>query len=244
MNPLTLLPLLAAVAMAAPGVLLAQPGLLNVPLTRTIHYQNTPVVTGYQQTILKPALSHAQLGLSGIAIARQIPELPPVADVPAIVPNNTTPAPGPPADVPGPPADVPGVPTVPGAPGAPGAPGGGGGENSTESGDQGGGGVVPPIPGVPGVLLNNANLVQLVNPIQLSAVAPQTLQVAAVRAAQAGDFEPLVTKEKVLAPVRTHTQITPQLTQIQPEISVRRIVHDVPVIQQYAAIPQNIQYVL
>jgi len=223
MNPLTLLPLLAAVAVAAPGVtfLAAQPGLINVPLTRTIHYQNTPVVTGYQQTILKPALAHAPLAYSGIAVARQIPDLPtnpaPPADVPAIVPNNTNPAP---------PADLP---QIPGAPGQ---------DNNGTGSDQGG--AIPPIPGVPGVFLNNANLLQVVNPIQLSAV-PQTLQVAQVaqvRAAQAGDFEPLVTKERVLAPVRTHTQITPQLTQIQPEITYRRVIQDVPVIQQFAAVQQ------
>jgi len=51
----------------------------------------------------------------------------------------------------------------------------------------------------------------------------------ALRAAQAGDFGPLVTKEHVLAPVRTHTQITPQITQVQPEVTVRKVIHDVPV---------------
>lgn len=68
------------------------------------------------------------------------------------------------------------------------------------------------------------------------------LQVA-VRAAQAGDFEPLVTKEKVLAPTRVHTQVTPQLTQVVPEVTVRKIVHDVPVAVQGPVVHQVVQQV-
>jgi hypothetical protein len=62
------------------------------------------------------------------------------------------------------------------------------------------------------------------------AAAPHHHQVVAIaRAPQAGDFGPLVTKEAVLAPVRTHTHITPQVTQVQPEVTVRKVVQNVDV---------------
>ena len=40
--------------------------------------------------------------------------------------------------------------------------------------------------------------------------------------------------KQVLAPVRTHTSVTPQLTQVQPEVTVRKVIHDVPVAQPVA----------
>jgi hypothetical protein len=288
MNPLTLLPLLA-VAMAAPGVLLQQgvvaPGAVTytsgsllahqvqVPLTQTVHYENRPVVTGYQTSVIKPAIATAPL-IQGLnpAFLRQLPELtppPPPADLPGGItppPQNGTNPIMPPADLPGgitppsqngtnpimPPADTPTLPPFPGAPTTTQAPGTG---NETSS-DQGGQQPQIPIPGSPIIaggqvaLLGANNVFQLPLAPQLvqqpiaqaiaqpsadaivvearSAVAP-AVQVAAVRAAQAGDFEPLVTKEQVLAPVRTNTQITPQVTQIQPEVTVRRVIQEVPV---------------
>lgn len=286
------MPLLAAVALAAPGahVYLQQPALTyQVPLTQTVHYENRPVVAGYQTTVVKPALHSAPLALSGIqhyAYARQIPGLEPPADSPITPPpTNSTPI----GDAPTPPpfGDAPTLPPLTPPTSAPPS------ENGT-SGDQGGNNPQIPIPGSP---ILGGSVVQLVNPAQLSALAvPQAVavqpsvvqanaipvscediqlnsnkshnflfschviitvrkmhvfkcssinfsQVATVRAAQAGDFGPLVTQEKVLAPGRVNTQITPQLTQIQPEITVRRIVHDVPVaspvaIQQTQFLPQ------
>ncbi|CAL8133822.1 unnamed protein product [Orchesella dallaii] len=168
MNPLTILPLLA-VAMAAPGVLLqsgvVSPGAVTytsgsllaqtvqVPLTKTIHYENRPVVTGYQTSVIKPAIAAA-----------------PVISVPQSV-------------------------------------------------------VLQQQPIAQVAQSNDAIVVEARSAVP---VAP-AVQVATVRAAQAGDFGPLVTKEKVLAPVRAHTQITPQVTQIQPEVTVRRVVQEVPV---------------
>jgi hypothetical protein len=251
MNPLTFLPLLVAAALAAPGahVYLQQPALTySVPLTQTVHYENRPVVAGYQTTVVKPALHSAPLALSGIqhyAFARQIPGLEPPADSPITPPpTNSTPI----GDAPTPPpfGDAPTLPPLTPPTSAPPS------ENGT-SGDQGGNNPQIPIPGSP---ILGGSVVQLVNPAQLSALAvpqavavqPSVVQanaipVATVRAAQAGDFGPLVTQEKVLAPGRVNTQITPQLTQIQPEITVRRIVHDVPVaspvaIQQAQFLPQ------
>ncbi|ODN03472.1 hypothetical protein Ocin01_03197, partial [Orchesella cincta] len=279
MNPLTILPLLA-LAMAAPGVQVLQSGVLapgavtytsgsllaqtvQVPLTKTVHYENRPVVTGYQTSVIKPAIASAPV-ISGYnpAYLRQLPELtppPPPADLPTFAPINGTnppadfPQPTPPADFPTP---IPGLtpPTTTAAPG---------GENTNgSSSDQGGQQPQIPIPGSPIVVgggsLLNTNLFQLplsVVPqsvvLQQQAIAQPAadaivvearsavpvapaVQVAQVRAAQAGDFEPLVTKEKVLAPVRAHTQITPQVTQIQPEVTVRRVIQEVPVAQPVA----------
>ena len=38
-----------------------------------------------------------------------------------------------------------------------------------------------------------------------------------------------VTQEKILAPVRTHTQITPRVTRIEPELQVNKVPVDVPI---------------
>lgn len=39
-----------------------------------------------------------------------------------------------------------------------------------------------------------------------------------------------------------HTEITPQVTQVQPEVTVRKVIHDVPVAQP-VAIQTPVQYV-
>jgi len=72
-------------------------------------------------------------------------------------------------------------------------------------------------------------------PAPLAVAAPAPILVKD----EAALYEPLVTKEKVLAPVRSHQVITPQVTHVQPEVTVRKVITDVPV-QQVVGVNQPI----
>jgi hypothetical protein len=185
MNPLVLLPLLAAAVVAAPGgiALNALPvqtiqtvQQYQVPLQQTVHYESRPVVTGYSSTILKPSI--VQQTVAQPLLAQQVVSAPVVQQniVQARVAQPVVQAVAAPAQI----------------------------------------AVAQPV-------------VRAVQPVAV-AQAP-VVQVAQVRAAQAADYEPLVTKEQVLAPVRQNTVVTPQVTQVQPELQVRRVPIDVPVAQ-------------
>jgi len=80
-------------------------------------------------------------------------------------------------------------------------------------------------------------------PQPVAVAAPAPLAVAAPAPILVKDeaalYEPLVTKEKVLAPVRSHQVITPQVTHVQPEVTVRKVITDVPV-QQVVGVNQPI----
>lgn len=202
----TLLPLLAAAAMAAPGVLLASnPGAITltapalqyqVPLTQTVHYENRPVVTGYQTTVVKPAIASAPviapLAVSGITSNIAIRQLPEFTPPPT---NSTTPPPI---------GDAPTLPPLTPPTQAPPS------ENGT-SGDQGGQQPPIPIPGIPGGF---ANLFQIVNPTQLqfssvaipqqSVVVQQAAPVAAPVAAPAPVADAVVVEARA-APVPVQT---------------------------------------
>jgi hypothetical protein len=267
MNPLVLLPLLAAAVVAAPGgiALNALPvqhiqtvQQVQVPLQQTVHYESRPVVTGYSSTILKPSIVQqtvaqpllAQQVVSGLNLRQFEPPAFPPLEPPMGLPNNT-------ADYP----QFPGIPTQP--------PAGNSSDNPTPT--------LPPPPAFPTPSQSTPVFYQLNNPYSqfvapvvqqqivqarvaqpvvqavaapaqiavaqpyygyqqvVQAVQPvvqaPVVQVAQVRAAQAGDFGPLVTKEQVLAPVRQNTVVTPQVTQVQPELQVRRVPIDVPVAQ-------------
>jgi hypothetical protein len=300
MNTLILLPLLAAACVAAPGGIFrsdlinggfVQTGLpvggaitysavqpvvqqvqVQVPVTKTVHYETKPVVTGYSTSIIKPAIATG-FAAAPVAVQGELRQLPPLPSFPGFPPTNGT------ADAPAfpslPGADSPQFPALPSFPSFPSAPTTPapttpppGGENTNETG----GSSYQQFQTLPvqqsydfvPYLSNPHNLLSVAQhtfvqpqPAQVAvaqdavvvearsapiaapiAVAPAPIQVAqpvvALRAAQAGDFGPLVTQEKVLAPVRSHTQITPQVTQIQPEVSVRKVIHDVPVAQPIA----------
>lgn len=180
----TLLPLLALAA-AAPGAHVLAPATtlltqqhvahVQVPLTQHVHYESRPVVTGYQSTVIKPALAAAHTpviaGLSPAFIhARQI-------DVPADLPTSTPGIPGQPTPAPdnstssttqSPIGDAP-VPPIGDLPTNPPVqpPIGGGGENGTGSDNP------LPVPGIP----LNAQFIQLSNPsVPVSVAAPVALQ--------------------------------------------------------------------
>jgi len=216
MNPLVILPLLAAACLAAPapgnlvqsgviglgGLTLAQPQLtqltysapavahVQVPLTKTVHYETKPVVTGYSTSIIKPAIASGVVAAPALAYAPQQQVL--VQEQKAIVAQ---------------PAQV-----------------------AVQAPAQDA--VVVEARSAAPIALAQPQLTLSAAPVVQQQVVQQ--QLVSVRAAQAGDFGPLVTKEKVLAPVRTHTQITPQVTQIQPEVTVRKVIQEVNVAQPIA----------
>jgi len=46
-----------AIAPAATYTVAAAPAVVSVPLQKTVHYENRPVVTGYSTSIIKPAIA-------------------------------------------------------------------------------------------------------------------------------------------------------------------------------------------
>ena len=73
-------------------------------------------------------------------------------------------------------------------------------------------------------------------PVAVAAPAPVALNLAApVPAGDAPPFEELYTQEKVLAPVRANTKVTPQVTvQLPTKVNVEKVAVDVPVAAPYA----------
>ena len=73
-------------------------------------------------------------------------------------------------------------------------------------------------------------------PVAVAAPAPLALNLAApVPAGDAPPFEELYTQEKVLAPVRANTKVTPQVTvQLPTKVNVEKVAVDVPVAAPYA----------
>jgi len=198
MNPLVLLPLLAAAVVAAPGgiALNALPvqtiqtvQQYQVPLQQTVHYESRPVVTGYSSTILKPSI--VQQTVAQPLLAQQVVSAPVVQQ--NIVQARVA-------------------------------------QPVVQAYNYGYQQVAAPAQiAVAQPYYGYQQVVRAVQPVAV-AQAP-VVQVAQVRAAQAADYEPLVTKEQVLAPVRQNTVVTPQVTQVQPELQVRRVPIDVPVAQ-------------
>jgi len=239
MTPLALLPVLVVACMGAPapgGLLAATNPLVHhhhpvatyaaapaivhhqLPLTQTIHYETKPVVTGYQTTILKPALAThtiatpvlAQPAIVApapapvvVAEQRPVPIAPAVVQEPAPIPQEVVEAAPVQAD-----SDTAVI------------------ENPEF---RSAGAPAQPLPAGPA----HSTFVAA-SPGAYAAYAPVQHAPALVYSPQAPHFDHLVTRERVLAPVRTHTQITPQLTQIQPEVTVRKVIHDVPVAQPVA----------
>jgi hypothetical protein len=160
---------------------------VSVPVTKTVHYETKPVITGYSQQIIKPAIPYFEApALQAVSVQQHVVSAPAVQQVQQVQAVQQVAAPAVVADA--------------------------------------------------EIVEARAAAVPVAAPVvqqQVSVVAPQ---VVAVRAAQAGDFGPLVTKEQVLAPVRTHTQIIPQVTRVEPEVTVRKVVHNVdiaqPIVQQ------------
>jgi len=242
MNSLVLLPLLfVAVAYSAPapgGLLTATNPLVQphyavqaavapvaytqyvqqVPLTKTIHYETKPVVTGYQTTILKPAIAGfnapvVQPVVSAPAIVAPAPAAPVVVEQqPAVeVVEQPAPAPAPVAVQEPQPAEPAPAPVSDAA-------------DTVEIEN-------PEFRSAPAVEAV-ANPVAEVRTVAAAPVAtvPATVTGVSFLSAPLGAYpQPYVSQERVLAPVRTHTQITPQITQVQPEVTVRRVIHDVPV---------------
>jgi len=248
MNSLVVL-FLAAGAMAAPAphfvaaAPVAAPGFaytavapavaqVQVPITKTVHYETKPVVTGYSTSIIKPAVPDLVTpGFAPFSVAAVAPAQ--FAHVPAPAPATIVAGPAPVAQ---PAVDAEIVEARAEAPVA----------------------IAQPQP----VAIAQPQPVAIAQPQSVAIAQPQPVAVVAqpqpvaiaqpqvtfVRAAQAGDFGPLVTKEQVLAPVRTNTQITPQVVSVQPEVTVRKVIQDVPVsvpvVQQpvltYAAGPRVI----
>jgi len=267
---------LAAACVAAPGVLV-QNGLVGtapfaqtvyaaapavatvqVPVTKTVHYETKPVVTGYSTSIIKPAIAQTlaaapvlqqvvaqpavvqqvaqPVAVAPVAGTRQIPSIPNFPSFPPPPGNGSSDNPG----------GLPGFPPLPDFPQLP----GGGGNGTADAPTPPPAPMIPDIPQFPGIpeiptpppannpsttqapptqgsrsfFFNNFNtpfhfapvetsdavvvdaraagpVVQSAPVVQQLVAQPAPVAVAApvvaVRAAQAADFEPLVTKEKV-----------------------------------------------
>lgn len=266
MNPVVLLPLLAAACIAVPAghhavhhlpqtvaynaapavayhhsapAAVAYTAQVQVPITKTVHYESRPVVTGYQTSIIKPAIAthtvaapvFAQPAVVAAPAPVVVAEQPAVAVQPVAVPAAPAPAPVEVAQ----PAPAP---------------------EAVQSDDTA---IIEnpefrsaaPVAAVQTV--QTANVGFAATPAFTTyaaapaihhtyAAAPVVAAPVVVRA-DAPHFDQLVTKEKVLAPVRTHTHITPQVTQVQPEVTVRKVIQDIPVAQpvvQYTAGPSPV----
>ncbi|CAG7835569.1 unnamed protein product [Allacma fusca] len=262
MSPLIVLPLLAAAAFAAPAPGLLHGGLLapqlavapaavayttqvQVPVQKTVHYDVRNVVTGYSTNIIKPALpALAAPGLVAPALvgvpAQVAAPVQVVADAPAVaepVPVPAAPAPEPVQEIPASDDTV---------------------VVESRSADAAPAPAPAPLAAAPVAAVAAAPAVAVAAaPAQLAlapAAAYATYAAPAVVAApavarvelqrDAPPFDQLVTKEQVLAPVRTHTQVTPQVTQIQPEVTVRRVIQEVPVATPVVAAPQLVRTVV
>lgn len=249
MKFLVVLPFLAAAVMAAPapGLIGAPVGFaavhhpvhVQVPVTKTVHYDVRNVVTGYSTSIIKPAIAQPALlahpgfiGAPGAVFANDAPvavQVAPEVAVPAPADTEvieTAPAPAP-APVQEQPQD-----------------------DDTEIVDARSADAAPvaaaPAPVAQQVQLVQQSFVGAPAPLAYQAALPAAYATYAAAPAQLArvqlqqdspPFDQLVTKEKVLAPVRTHTQITPQVTQIQPEVTIRKVIHDVPVATPVVAQP-------
>jgi len=239
MNSLVLLPLLAAACVAAPGGLhhtyAAAPAVVahaapaavhtytahvQVPVQQTVHYDVKNVVTGYTSQIIKPAIA-----------AHTVPVLP----APAVVPAPAAPVvvaeqqpvsvvqPVAPVQVAAPPAPAP-APVEVAAPASD--------DTVLVENPEFRSAVyaAAPAPAVHTYAAAPAVHTYAAAPAVHTYAAPAVHTYAAPAVVRAAPhFDHLVTKEKVLAPVRTHTQLTPQVTQIQPEVTVRKVIQDVGV---------------
>jgi hypothetical protein len=85
-----------------------------------------------------------------------------------------------------------------------------------------------PFSYVAGEAVNTQQTVPIAPPA-LPVAAPAPLAIPAPYTNQGPAPADTVTQEKVLAPVRTHTRITPQVTRIEPELHVNKYAVDVPV---------------
>jgi len=243
MNPVILLPLLAAACVAVPAGLhpslvhaapaisyaaapatisyaapaVAYTAHVHQPITKTVHYESKPVVTGYQTSIIKPAIATHTVASPVFTAPVAVQPAPVVVAEPAPV---AVPAPAPVAVQPAPVAvEQPAAVAVQS-------------DDTTiienpefrSAAPYGYQVAAAPFAVAQPAYATYSAPAAIAAPVAVAAPAP-----VLVRSAQAADFEPLVTKEHVLAPVRTHTQVIPQVTQVQPEVTVRKVVHDVPV---------------
>jgi len=213
----------ATVFAAAPAPALTYTAHVQVPVTKTVHYDVRNVVTGYTSQIIKPAIAAHTVPALAVpaAVAVPAPAAPVVvAEQQPVVVEQPAPAPAP--------APAP-VPVAPAAP-AP-APAAVASDDTVlvENPEFRSAAYAPAAP-APAVATHTYSASAVAPAPVHTYTAPLAPAPVVVRAA-APPFEHLVTKEKVLAPVRTHTQITPQLTQVQPEVHVRKVIQDVAVDQ-------------